>query len=169
MAGGEQVLADLWVPDLASRGKNVQARLEQQRWQAATAGFDIESRKRWRVAEQTAVTTSAEWHGLQAERSQFLPRAPYSGQFFLTDPDLAAGQWVGKKDALGVLVKQGTAWRVETWLDEDEVARVSVGQRASFQIDSMTGTRLSLRVAAIDRDAARILHRRELASISGGM
>jgi hypothetical protein len=49
-------------------------------------------RKRWRVAEQTLATTQAEWQGTQAERSQFQPRAPYAGYFFMSDPDLAAGQ-----------------------------------------------------------------------------
>ena len=120
------------------------------------------------MAEQTLATTQAEWKGTQAERSQFQPRAPYAGHFFMSDPDLAAGQWVSKKEQLGVLVKQGTTWRVETWLEEDDAGRVQVGQRASFWVDSATGKMLQLKVAAIDQDAARTLPRRELASVLGG-
>lgn len=161
-------LVTLQVPDLVGRENVLSVRLDQQRQQAAISGFDEEMRKRWRVAEQTLATTQAEWQGAQAERSQFQPRAPYAGQFFMSDPDLAAGQWVSKKEQLGVLVKQGTSWRVETWLEEDEANRVQVGQRASFWVDSVTGKMLQLKVAAIDQDAARTLPRRELASVLGG-
>ena len=161
-------LVTLQVPDLVGRENVLSVRLDQQRQQAAIAGFDEEMRKRWRVTEQTLATTQAEWQGAQAERSQFQPRAPYACHFFMSDPDLAAGQWVSKKEQLGVLVKQGTSWRVETWLEEDDANRVQVGQQASFWVDSVTGKMLQLQVAAIDQDAARTLPRRELASVLGG-
>lgn len=163
-----QVLVGLYVPDLVSREKALQARMAQQRMQAATSAFDDDMRKRWKVAEQTLHTTEAELQGVQTEQSQFMPVAPYDGRLLWSDPDFAVGQWVGKKESLAVLVRQGTAWRVETWLDEDDVARVRVGQTASFYADSATGPLLTLRLSAIDRDAARVLPRKELASALGG-
>ncbi len=163
-----QPLVNLFVPELLSRERALQARMEQQRWQAAASGFDDDMRKRWKVTEQVLATTETEMQGVQAEQQQFLPTAPYAGHFQLADPDLAVGQWVSKKEPLAVLVREGTPWRVETWLDEDEVARVRVGQSARFVSDSAAGTVLSLQVAAIDRDAARVLPRRELASALGG-
>ena len=120
------------------------------------------------MAEQSRVTTEAELQGVQAEQNQFAPTAPYDGHLLLADPDLAVGQWVGKKEQLAVLVRQGSAWRVETWLDEDDVARVHVGQSARFFTDGMTSSVLALTVSAIDRDAARVLPRKELASAVGG-
>ncbi len=164
---GQQLLV-LHVPELVSREQSLVVRMAQQRWQSAASGFDEDMRKRWKVTEQTLVTTEAEWQGLQAERKQFQPLAPYTGRFYWTDPDLTVGQWVGKKEPLGTLVREGTAWRVETWLDEEEVARLQVGQAAVFWPDSVTGRMLRLKVAAIDRDAARLLPRRELASVLGG-
>lgn len=163
-----QPLVVLFVPELVSREKALQVRAEQQRWQAAASGFDEDLRKRWKVTEQTLATTETEMQGVQAEQQQFSPVAPYAGHFQLADPDLAVGQWVGKKESLAVLVREGSAWRVETWLDEDEVARVRIGQSARFVSDSATGSMLSLTVSAIDRDAARVLPRRELASTLGG-
>ena len=132
---GQQLLA-LHVPELASREQALAVRMAQQRWQTGASGFDEDMRKRWKVAEQTLVTTEAEWQGLQAERSQFQPQAPYPGRYYWADPDLSAGQWVGKKEPLGTLVRQGSAWRVETWLDEDEVARL----RATRQAAATTAT-----------------------------
>lgn len=161
-------LVQLYVPDLANREKALQVRMDQQRMQAATSAFDEDMRKRWKVAEQTLQTTEAELQGVHAEQTQFIPVAPYEGRFLLADPDLAAGQWVSKKEPLAVLVRQGTAWRVETWLDEDDVSRVRVGQAAKFFADSATGPMLTLTVSSIDRDAAHILPRKELASALGG-
>ena len=163
-----QALLQLYVPDLASRERMLQARLEQQRWQAATAGFDEDMRKRWQATEQVAQTTAAELQGLQAEQHLYVPSAPYDGRFLLADPDLRTGQWVGKKEQLALLLREGSSWRVETWLDEDDIARVHVGQKAFFTLDSASTGGLWLRVSAIDRDAARVLPRRELAATLGG-
>lgn len=163
-----QALVTLYVPDLASRARTLEVRLDQQRRLAEASAFDEELRKRWKVAEQTLVTTETELQGVQAEQNQFAPVSPYAGQFLLADPDLTVGQWVARKEALAVLVRQGSRWRVETWLDEDDVARVQIGQIAKFFTDGVTPQVLSLRVADIDRDAARVLPRRELASALGG-
>jgi putative peptide zinc metalloprotease protein len=161
-------LIDLYVPDLFSREKILQARLDQQRWQAATSAFDEDMRKRWKVAEQNLQMTQVELQGVEAERHQFKPTAPFDGKLLWVDPDLAVGQWVGKKEPLVVLVQQGSKWRVETWLDEDDVGRVHLGNSAKFMTDSAAGHILNLTVTAIDRDAARVLPRRELASAVGG-
>ncbi len=158
----------LEVPDLAGREQALAARLVQQRWLTANSGFDEELRKRWLVSGQTLATSESEWQGLQAERSQFQPLAPYAGRFYWSDPDLAEGQWVGKKEPLGVLVKAQTGWRVETWLDEDDVARVAVGQTARFWPDSGAVGRIELKVVSVDEDASRTLPRKELASVAGG-
>ena len=163
-----RILVGLYVPDLASREKVLMNRLEQQRLQSASSAFDDDMRKRWKVAEQTQFTTEAELQGVLAEQHQFAPVAPFDGRLLLADPDFAVGQWVGKKEPIAWLVRQGTNWRVETWLDEDDVARVHVGQSARFVSDAATGQLLVLKVAAIDRDAAKVLPRKELASALGG-
>lgn len=163
-----QTLIELFVPSLVTKEKALHARLEQQRWQAEMSGFDQEMRKNWKVAEQNLATTSAELQGVQAEQQQFAPTAPFDGRLWKADPDLTAGQWVSKKEALAVLVQELGSWRVETWLDEEDVQRINVGQKGFFIPDSGTGHGLELTVSAIDRDAARVLPRHELASALGG-
>jgi putative peptide zinc metalloprotease protein len=163
-----QALAVLYVPDLATRQRALQARLEQERWQAEASAFNEDMRKRWMVAEQSFYTTQAELQGVQTEQKQFSPLAPYDGQFVTADPDLVPGQWVGKKEMLGTLIKRDGAWRVETWLDEDAIATVQVGQTAMFYPDSGVGGVFKLKVSSIDQDASSVLTRRELASVLGG-
>ena len=164
----ESTLLVLDVPDLEGRQQALSARLKQQRWLTSTSVFDDDMRKRWLVSGQTLATTESEWQGLLAERRQFQPIAPYDGVFYWTDPDLAEGQWVGKREALGVLVKGDSSWRVETWLDEEDVSRVQVGQAARFRPDSGAWGQIALKVVSVDRDASRVLPRKELSSTSGG-
>jgi putative peptide zinc metalloprotease protein len=163
-----QVIMSLFVPEMASRGRTLELKLDSQRKLAESSAFDDELRKRWMVAEQSVITTEKEFQSLQAEQQQFKPTAPYEGQLLIADPDLRSGQWVSKKEPLALLVKQGTPWRVETWLDEDEIARVHVGQSASFYTENVSTPMLKLKLVAVDKDAARTLARRELASALGG-
>lgn len=162
------LLLELGLPDINNREQVLALRMELQRWQAATAGFNEDARKRWLVHEQTLATTETEWHGLQAERSLFQPLAPYSGRFYLSDPDLAVGQWVGKKEWLGSLVSNSSAWKVETWLNEEDISRLRLGQDAFFWPDNVSASMLHLTVTSIDEDATRRLPRGELASDKGG-
>ena len=163
-----EVLAILYVPDLAMKQRALQARLEQDRWQAEASAFDQDMRKRLKVAEQSFYATQAELQGVQTEQRQFSPVAPYDGRFMAADPDVVAGEWVAKKELLGTLVKRDGGWRVETWLDEEAIATVQTGQTAMFHPDSGVGGVLRLKVASIDHDASHVLQRRELASVLGG-
>lgn len=161
-------LLTLWVPDLNLREATLQARLAQQQWQAAASGFDDESRKRLLVNQETLAMTQAELASLQAEQLQYTPTAPFAGQLRYVDPDLQVGQWVGKKEKVAVLVREGGRWLVETWLDEAAVQRLRPGDTAVFRTDAADAPVLHLTVHAIDTDASRVLPRPELAAAYGG-
>lgn len=163
-----QAVIGLYVPELNNRQKTLLIRLEQQRFLASTALFDENLRKHWQVAEQTLNVTEAELEGVRAEQQQFVPIAPFDGDFLLSQPDLAIGQWVSKKEQLALLVSKSSKWRVETWIDEEDVARLEAGQTASFFTDSATGSLLKLKLSSIDRDTSRVLLRKELSSNFGG-
>jgi putative peptide zinc metalloprotease protein len=162
------VITELHVPDLVTRRAALQARLEQQRWQAASSGLDDDSRKRLLVNQDSLSTVRAELAGLEAEQLQFAPRAPFAGRLRDLDPDLHVGQWVSRKEKLGLLVREDGRWLVETWLDEESVQRIKVGDSAVFVTDSAMATVLRLKVETIDRDASRVLPRGELAANLGG-
>lgn len=167
VAEGDLVMA-MHVPDLVVKRAALQARLEQQRWQAASSGLDEESRKRLLVNQESLFTVQAELAGVDAEALQFAPRAPYAGTLKDVNPDLRVGQWVSRKEKLGTLIKANTPWLVETWLDEDAVQRVRVGDAAYFYKDSAHGPLLRLSVTAVDQDASRVLPKPELAAHWGG-
>jgi putative peptide zinc metalloprotease protein len=162
------VIATLHVADLQTRRQALSSRVEQLREQAATAGFSDQTRPRMRVAEESLATARAELSSVNTELRDYAPQAPWRGTLRDVDPDLHAGQWLARKERLAVLVREGTPWQVETWLDESAVARVAVGQKARFYAQAGDGPPLELVVQAVDRDATRVLPRRELAAQAGG-
>ncbi|MEY4652243.1 MAG: hypothetical protein RI884_824 [Pseudomonadota bacterium] len=164
----DAVVVSLQVPDLANREAAMRTRVDQQRWQAATSGLDEASRPQLLVRQQALAQAQADLAGVSTELQQFQPRAPFAGRLRDLDPDLRPGQWVARKEALALLVREDSPWTVETWLDEDAVQRVQVGARAMFVPDNLPGQAVTLRVASVDRDATRVLARPELATQAGG-
>lgn len=163
-----QALARLESPELTSRIRTTQVRVERLRRQAGTAAFGDESRPLWLSTHEGLVTAEAELDALMTEAKRFTPVAPWPGTMLDMDPDLLPGQWIGKDERLGFVVRDGSPWMVETWLPEESVARIQIGAEARFLNDAGTGAALHLRVQSIDRDATRVLTRPELAAQSGG-
>jgi putative peptide zinc metalloprotease protein len=160
-------LSKLRAPEIEARRHAAQVRLERARWQAAAAGLDAEARNRLQSSQVELSAAEAELANLEEELNLFQPKAPWPGVVRDVDPDLRVGQWVSRREKLGVLVKDG-AWVVETWLDEEEVKRVAVGDHARFMTDSGAGPSLALKVTAVDADATRVLPNAMLAAVYGG-
>ena len=159
-------LLELASPELQLRWWRAQARLERLRWQAANTGVETEQRGQMQALQQAQVTAAAEMDGVNTEIALYSPKAPFSGVLYLS-PELKPGVWVSDHERLGMLVKQGQ-WQVESYLDEDAVRRVRIGDSARFFPDGLTGAPLTMRVTAIEQDASRVLLHGELASQFGG-
>jgi len=164
----DSVLVQLYVPDLQLRRQTLLARMEGLRWQAAASGLSAESSSRLLVNQDALATAQAELASLEAETLNYAPRAPFAGQLRDLDPDLQVGQWLSRKEKIALLVRDGTPWLVETWLDEESVQRVAAGDSAQFITDGLHGAMLQLTVRLVDRDASRFLPRSELAAHLGG-
>jgi putative peptide zinc metalloprotease protein len=161
-------LLQLYVPDLSVRRQTLLARVEQMRWQAATSGLDADSRNRLLVNENALATAQSELASLNTELQHYTPRAPFAGRLYDLDPDLRLGQWLSKKEKIAILVRDDGRLLVETWLDEDVVQRVAVGDMGLFLADGPLPHTLKLTVASVDKDASRVLPRGELAAHWGG-
>ncbi len=161
-------VARFYMPDLQTRKRALAARVEQLRWQAEASVFDEASRIRVQSAREALATALTELAAVDAELRESTPVSPFAGRFTLIDPDLHAGQWITRREKIGQIVRDGTAWTVETWLDENDAARVRPGDRAMFATDGAAGPVLPLTVRAVDRDASRSLPRAELSATAGG-
>lgn len=161
------VLLTMAAPELEVRRTLVQTRVERLRWLATAGSFNVDARRHLQSNQEELSTAEAELASIEQELAHYAPRAPFAGQWHLLDPDLKPGQWIGSKEKLALLVGNG-GWQVETYLSDDEVRRVAVGDRALFLPDSPSDGAWSLIVSNIDLDAARVLPQRELAAQQGG-
>ena len=91
-------------------------RLHKTSYTLAASGFDAESRNRMLVNEDNLATAQAELASLNSELKNYSPKAPFAGH-----------------------LRDDGRWLVETWLDEESVQRVSVGDRALFITDGTGG------------------------------
>lgn len=163
-AGAE--LIRLAAPELRMRREGLQARIAALRWQAASAGFGEDSRAQLQSRQEELATATAELAGLDEDLSRYAPKAPFAGHLRDLDPDLHRGQWLAAKEPIALLVGQGNL--VETYLDEEQVKRISVGDRGAFITDAGEGPLLRLRVTNVDADATRALPNGMLAVQAGG-
>ncbi|MDP1930520.1 MAG: HlyD family efflux transporter periplasmic adaptor subunit [Gammaproteobacteria bacterium] len=154
-------------PELTARYRAAQAKVESARWQAAAAGLDVRARGQLQVAQQEYATANAELLMIEEQLLPFTSVAPFTGTLRDIDPDLEIGQWLEEREKIAVLVGDGPLL-VETYLDEEAVKRVAIGDSAIFIADGLEGGVLSLTVRNIDADATRVLPNGILSAQAGG-
>jgi putative peptide zinc metalloprotease protein len=162
-----QTLMEIESPDLAWRLTTAEARLASAGWAAQAAGLDADLQPRLQVLrrETAAAASVLDGHRKEAERLQ--PKAPFAGILVDVPSDLQRGDWVARHEKLGTLIDPAQ-WRVETYLSEESVSRIKLGDRGRFLPETAGGATLDLLVEVIDRDATRALADGMLASTRGG-
>lgn len=172
IATGSQValgaeLIQLEQVDLRFQRQAVKARADSLAWQAKTSGFSSKSRAEQQTIEARRAKVGAEMDSLTRQDQQFVMQAPFDGYFYLHNPDLRKGDWVGKNEKLGELIAPGN-FRVETYLAEADIDRLQVGEAGNFYPESGSPQSLNVVVQSIDQDASHELSEIMLASIYGG-
>lgn len=160
------VLLGLSAPEIRMQANLQQARWARAQWEAVSSSIPQTENRPMATARAQGEAALAEYNRSRQALAQLQPRAPFDGRLFFLDPDLAKGQWVGARERLAYLVGPGP-WRLETWLEEDQVRRVPVGAKAHFFSPSL-GRTLAARVDMIDTDRAQALPDPMLAAPSGG-
>jgi len=153
--------------DLHGRWQDANAKVQRLRWQLSAANLDPEQRSGMRVVQQELATAQSEWKAVQEEMLQQQLIAPFTGELRDLDPNLKPGNWVASRQKLGIVVSDGRML-VETYLDEETVRRVKLGDVAYFYPDAPDIARLQLTVREIDQDATRVLSKPMLSSVHGG-
>lgn len=160
-------LLQLSSAELGWRRDSADARQRQLHWQASAGAFDQEQRAQWQVLRNRQASADAEIRDIETEARRYWPQAPFSGVVRDLDPDLLPGQWVGTNEKLLMLVDE-SSYQVQTYVDEQSVALLSVGASAEFITDGLEGPRLHLRIARIETDVARTIDEPILTSSHGG-
>ncbi|TFW10315.1 HlyD family efflux transporter periplasmic adaptor subunit [Oxalobacteraceae bacterium OM1] len=163
-----QVIVELATAENDKRRQALEAQIERLQWQVSSvAAFDSEQRSRIAVAREELATAEAQLAELQQDVARYRPVAPFDGRLRDVEPELAPGAWLRKNERLAVVVGHGGS-EAETYLDEEDVRRVSIGDTARFYADSLDGAARTLVVTGIDRDATRVLPSGLWAAPQGG-
>ncbi len=134
---------------------------------ARLPGLPEEQERRAIIAEQYA-RELAETMAQAAERARLIVRAPITGVLLDVDPQLARGTWVRPTQPLGIVINPAT-WIVEVFVEERDLDRIRIGNRARF---FARGDALSPVWGTVEEiDAARTvsLPTPALAAIHGGL
>ena len=161
------LLLQLASPDLASRYDNAQAKAERLGWQASAGAFDGEQRAQWQVSQEQLITAQAELASIQTDAGRYAPTAPFAGVLRDVLPELRPGMWTQPGEPLARLVSD-RGHTVVAYVDEEDVARIAVGDAARFYTDAVDGPSVPLSVVSIDADSSRTLAEPELSSLYGG-
>lgn len=153
--------------DLNYQKQALNARAQSLTWQAKISGVNANSRQQQQTVQAKLAKVNSELDSLARQRQQFILTAPFAGTFYLSDPGLSPGVWVGKNEKIGELVAPG-GLRVETYLAEIDIRRLNIGDVGKFYPESGFPEPVDLRVEAIDKDASHELREGLLASTRGG-
>lgn len=160
-------LVTLSAPFLESRQIQADVRDASAQWRAALASVSDALREQRNVLLADQSRSRSEREGISEQLEQLQIDASFQGQFFHTDPDLKSGDWVAVGTQLGLLAA-ATDWRVESYVREEDLDRIAVGDNARFYPETPGTDTVSLRIRRIDTDAVRELAHPMLGSVNGG-
>lgn len=166
VAAGE-VLFRLESPDLSHEIAQGRREVETLTWQAEVQSLsaDLASRSPvvWRELQQSRSKLS----GLVQDGERMTLTAPFAGKVVeLADP-LSPGDWLEADTPLAYVIDP-SAGLIEAYVEEAELARISVGAPARFQADDPSRSPIEAVVERIDDASARLLTEPALASVHGG-
>ena len=161
-----QSLLTLDPPDVMADVSVTGARLERLDWQAQSASQVEVSSAPMALSNSQFKGAAAEAMRARQNLERYQPKAPFSGIYRHANPDTLPGQWIAKNEAIGVIVSPDP-WKIETWVDEHERKRLSVGDIATFYATPLRRP-VRARVIDIDGDATRELPDGMLAAPYGG-
>jgi putative peptide zinc metalloprotease protein len=162
-----QPLVKLFSPDIERRLALAQSHRARIVAQLRASNLDVSLQADLPVLREQLAALDSELAGLAQENARLEPAAPFAGIVVDTLPDLHAGDTVSRHARLATLIDR-SSWDVKAYLEERDVARVSVGDKARFYPETPGALPLDLTVQSIDRDASRTLPEAALGSIHGG-
>lgn len=154
-------------PELKMRWERAKARLQRTQWQAESGGVDDIQRSNMQVIQQEFAVAKAELEQIEADLQLYSPIAPFAGTLRDLDPDLRIGTWLSTHEKIATLVADDE-WQIETYLDEDDVRRIRIGDQAMFMLDGDVSKTLPLTVKFVDKDATHVLPNGILTLPAGG-
>lgn len=161
------VIMQMSSPDIEHRIGLLQARVEILARHATSAGFDANAKAEQAILREQLTAAQKELAGLLAQSQRLVPVVPFAGQIMDVMPDIHVGDWVPRGERLATFADP-SSWVVDAYVQESDLARLSVGNWARFVPDAPGLPAMNLKVIEVDEDASRTLLDPELGAQAGG-
>lgn len=162
-----QVLMSFASPDIAYKRTQAQRKVESLTAQIAAAAQDAELRAKAQLLARDLQGAQAELAAAQVEQDRLVIRAPIAGTVVELAEPLGRGEWVKAGELVGVVADLSHT-RIDAYVTEADLDRVTLNADAVFVPNDLTTARVAARVKVIDTTAVRTLSDPELASSNGG-
>lgn len=170
-ANGDQVLAGqtlftLHNPDTVHAAASALVEIAGLKARLAGQSFDSSAVQDLQVAWHQLEGALAKLRDAQARQDQMVIKAPFNGRLVDVPRDVETGEWLPKREQLGILVDP-SAMMVEAMVGEADIARIKPGDTARFRPENGEST-IRLVVRDVSPGAAALVESPELASLHGG-
>jgi putative peptide zinc metalloprotease protein len=128
--------------------------------------FDPEQAASLEVGWQELQGAVATLDQVEAQEAVLTVRASFAGVVTDVPPSLRLGEWLQRREALGMLVDPSNVM-VEAYIGEGDLARIHAGADAKFYPENGDEP-IELTVASIGTASVRVLDTTDLASVYGG-
>lgn len=164
-------LAVLDEPDIAARLRRNEANIRS--YQARLRGLLADPTG---LAQQSSTLQRldvelGEVHAARSEIARLTLKAPFAGQWQDVNPQWQAGQWVGPREMLGVLIDP-EHWQIDAYIAQDQVHRLQTGSPVRFypqgQLGAIEGQVVAIGSTRVNRLSHPLLSARQGGPIATG-
>lgn len=160
-------LLQMTSPDLDYQIVSAESDLEILQWEFSARGLDPELLANSQVTAEQYEQSLAEYRGYVDQKSRLAVAAPIAGEVVDVADHLQPGTWLPAKSRI-LSVIDPTAATVEAYVAEADLARIRVGDRATFFASADSRIEVPLQITEIARASTPELPDSYLASTFGG-
>lgn len=162
-----EMLVELASEDLLFELKAAKAQEMAINWQVNAAGTDNERRLKLGVLQAELERIRVKINSIESSLADFNMMAPGTGVVHFNNINFSEGQWLAKNELVLSLVSPDR-FEVVAYFNEEDIARLRVGNIATFYPETAGLAPSELKVVRIDDDATHNLLDKQLASVYGG-
>ena len=161
-----QVLFTLQDPKLDAELDVAKTKLEHAQTLAQRTFVSQYYRGDLQVSRQGEVAAQKRLEALQSEQNRLTVSSPVNGVYKIYGQKFHTGMWVPEKDVLGRVIVPDNVL-IETYINERDLERISVGRKAVFHSD-ITSRKIEGTIISVDETASMLLEYPELSTLYGG-
>lgn len=150
-------------PQIREELRIANVEIELARSRLARVGANADDLAQRSIIESELGSSLARKTGLEERKASLIVKAPFDGTITEINPEIQAGQWVGRNEQIGFL-SAGSGSVARGYVAGNDSSRLSVDAAGWFIPDDLSQPRLPVKLAAIAEAGAREIDLPQLSS-----